>query len=145
MTSLRFSGVFLCLAWLAGAVAAEPDYGNAVVQSVTRVYDGDTFRVTIKGWPPIVGERMPVRVQGVDTPEIKGQCAREKQLAQQARQFTVERLRRGQRIELRNIRRGKYFRLLAAVYIDGHSLAEALIEAKLARPYQGGARQGWCP
>jgi len=47
-------------------------------------------------------------------------------------------------IELQDIQRGKYFRILARVYIDGEELAGKLILAGLARAYDGGARKGWC-
>jgi len=33
---------------------------------------------------------------------------------------------------------------LADVYIDNQSLASLLIANNLARPYQGGKRNGWC-
>lgn len=61
-----------------------------------------------------------------------------------AKQFTVKALRSGKVIELQNIQRGKYFRLLADVYIDGNSLAKGLIASGHARPYNGGKRLGWC-
>lgn len=119
-------------------------FGNAVVSKITSIYDADTFRVNIKGWPGIVGHRMSVRVNGVDAPEMRGKCQKEKERARKAKQFTVAVLRAGKRIELRNIRRGKYFRLLADVYVDGKNLAELLIKNGHARPYHGGHRQGWC-
>lgn len=51
---------------------SEKDYGNATISEVTSIYDVDTFRVNLEGYRPIVGEHICVRVQGVDTPEIKG-------------------------------------------------------------------------
>ena len=47
-------------------------YGSTIVGEVTSIYDGDSFRVNIEGWPPIIGERIPIRVNGVDAPEIRG-------------------------------------------------------------------------
>jgi endonuclease YncB( thermonuclease family) len=120
------------------------NYGNAMVSEVTSIYDADTFRANINGWPPVVGERMPIRVNGVDAPEIRGKCEAEKLAAREAKQFTVAMLRGAKKIELRNLQRGKYFRLLADVYVDGKSLTTALIEAGHARPYHGGTREGWC-
>ena len=38
------------------------DYGNVTVSEVTSIYDADTFTVNIEGYPPIVGERIPVRL-----------------------------------------------------------------------------------
>lgn len=122
----------------------EKTFGNAVVSEVTSIYDGDTFRVNIAGYPDVVGHRVSVRVFGIDTPEMRGKCPAEKEAAQKAKQFTVEKLRSGKKIELRNLRRDKYFRLLAEVYIDNNSLAEMLIKSGLAIPYDGGTKKGWC-
>ncbi len=120
------------------------EYNTLFVTEVTSVFDADTFRVNIKDVPPIIGQRMPVRILGVDAPEIRGKCQAEKVKARLAKQFTVEQLRSAKIIELRNVRRGKYFRLLANVYIDGKNLADSLIQAGHARAYEGGKRQGWC-
>ena len=124
--------------------AADKRFGDVVVSEVTSIYDADTFRVTIKGWPDIIGERMSVRVLGVDAPEIRGKCESEKQAARLAKQFTVDVLRSAKKVELKDIQRGKYFRILANVYVDGENLAQALIQAKHGRVYNGGTRDGWC-
>lgn len=124
--------------------AADKRFGDVMVSEVTSIYDADTFRVNIKGWPDIIGQHMSIRVLGVDAPEIRGKCEAEKIAARKAKQFTVQALRAAHAIELRNIKRGKYFRILADVYIDGKSLAQALISANHARVYDGGARAGWC-
>lgn len=123
---------------------AKKQYGTATVSKVTSIYDADTFRVNIEGWPAIIGEHVPVRVKGVDAPEIRGKCKIEKHLARVAKQFTVEQLRTAKEIRLTNIERGKYFRLLADVEIDGQLLADKLIKAEIARTYLGGKRYDWC-
>jgi micrococcal nuclease len=132
---------------LAIAVLSFPvyaNYGSAIVSEVTSIYDADTFRVNISGWPAVVGERVQIRVKGVDAPELRGKCEAEKVRARKAKQFTVAKLREAQTIQLAELERGKYFRLLAVVYVDGENLEQALINADLARPYDGGTRQGWC-
>ena len=53
-------------------------------------------------------------------------------------------LRAGKRIELRPLRRDKYFRVLADVYVDGKSLSQSLIKAGLGREYHGGKKGSWC-
>ena len=53
-------------------------------------------------------------------------------------------LKRARQVELRSIERGKYFRLVSTVVVDGQDLAEALIEARYGRTYNGGKRLGWC-
>jgi len=43
------------------------------------------------------------------------------------------------------MKRGKYFRIVADVSIDGKSLAKSLINAKLAVIYDGGKKtKDWC-
>jgi len=60
---------------------AAPQYGTVTVSKLISVYDGDTFRVDINSLPPILGKNIPVRVAGIDTPEIQGKCFYEKNLA----------------------------------------------------------------
>ncbi|QBY04272.1 thermonuclease family protein [Thalassotalea sp. HSM 43] len=120
------------------------DYGSITSVVVASVYDGDTFRVNIDNWPSVIGENTPVRVKGVDTPELRAKCAAEKQKAKLAKQFTSQLLENSNKVELRNIQRGKYFRLLADVYVDGHNLAELLINAGHGYSYAGGKRRSWC-
>ncbi len=124
--------------------ASSKAYGNAEVLKVTSVFDGDSFRADLKGFPAIVGEHMAIRINGIDTPELRGECDKEKQLARAAKQFSVERLRVAKNITLKNIRRGKYFRLIADVYIDGVSLGEQLIKHGHAVKYFGQTKPNWC-
>lgn len=111
---------------------------------MTSIYDADTFRANIVGWPAIVGELVPISVQGSDAPEFRGKCQEEKEKARLANQATVAMLRAGEAIELRNIRRDKYFRLLADVYVDVENLAEHLLPSGLAVKYGGGKKSSWC-
>lgn len=135
---------FIAAMFCSSFVLAGEQYGNVIVDEVTSIYDGDTFRANIKSWPPVVGYRIPIRVNGIDTPEIRGKCETEKVLARKAKQVTVQTLRSAKTIELKNIQRGKYFRLVADVYADGQSLADALIRKKLAVRYDGGKKINWC-
>jgi endonuclease YncB( thermonuclease family) len=45
---------------------------------------------------------------------------------------------------LKNIKRGKYFRLIADVYVDGVSLGEQLIKQGHAVKFIGKAKKAWC-
>lgn len=127
------------------------DYGSAIVERVTSVYDADTFRADIAGWPPIIGERIPIRILGINAPELRSRCDteaekdREKALARHAKQFTVAALRRAEHIELRKIDRGSFYRVLAEVYVDGVSLGDMLLDAGLALAYEEGqGGTAWC-
>lgn len=124
--------------------AVEKQYDDIIINEVVSIYDGDTFRVTINNYPAVIGERISIRVLGVDTPELRGKCEKEKRLALLAKQFTVKHLRAAKVIILKNVQRGKYFRLLANVDVDGKDLSALLIQSGHARPYAGGKRSGWC-
>lgn len=45
---------------------------------------------------------------------------------------------------LKNIKRGKYFRLLADVYVDGVNLGDQLIKHAHAVRYEGKTNNNWC-
>lgn len=115
-----------------------------VINEVITVYDGDTFRVNIDEFPPIIGENIAIRILGIDTPEIKGNCQQERQLAIKARDFTRKYLNSGSVISLTDLKRDKYFRILANVYIDGKNLGDALLMQNLAVVYLGKKKFNWC-
>ena len=126
------------------SVQASPQYGTVTVSKVISVYDGDTFRVNIDSLPPIVGKNIAIRVNGVDTPEIRGKCQYEKNLALKARDFVRGKLANAKEIKLTNLQRGKYFRVVANVVVDGVSLEQELLDNELAYEYSGGKKLSWC-
>ena len=126
------------------SVQAAPQYGTAIVSKVISIYDGDTFRVDIDSLPPIVGKNIPIRLNGVDTPEIQGKCQYEKDLAIKARDFVRNKLANAKEIRLTKLQRGKYFRVVADVMIDGVSLEQELLDNALAYKYTGGKKSSWC-
>ena len=126
------------------SVEAAPEYGTVTVSKVISVYDGDTFRVDIDSLPPIVGKNIPIRLNGVDTPEIRGKCEYEKDLAIKARDFVRNKLANAKEIKLNNLQRGKYFRVVANVIVDGVSLEQELLDNELAYKYTGGKKSSWC-
>lgn len=125
------------------ALAKPKIYGDATVTKVISVYDGDTFFADIKGHPDISGKNIGIRIYGIDTPEIRGTSPKIKTLAFKAKEFVIKQLKEGKIIVLKNTRRGKYFRIVAEVWIDGISLGKELIKAKMAKPYFGGKRTKW--
>jgi len=135
----------LCNLSLYAEALSNKNYGNTLVSEVTSIYDGDTFRANLAGYPEIIGYRIGIRVNGIDTPEMRGKCQKEKDLARKAKQFAVTKLRSAKKIELRNMKRGKYFRIVADVYVDNRNLGTLLIENHLAVPYDGGHKaKDWC-
>lgn len=107
--------------------------------SLASVYDGDTFRVHLACKYGVFCKTIPIRVRGVDCPEIKGGSIETKVLAKQAKAFTKSFLKSG-KILLRNCGRDKYFRLLCDVKVNGQNLGKELIKAGHAIPYDGGTK-----
>ena len=139
----KLSLLFICFLGVF-SVQAAPEYGTAIVSKVISVYDGDTFRVDIDSLPPIVGKNIPIRLNGVDTPEIRGKCQYEKDLALKARDFVRNKLANAKEIKLTKLQRGKYFRVVADVMVDGVSLEKMLLDNELAYKYTGGKKSSWC-
>jgi endonuclease YncB( thermonuclease family) len=133
----------VCFLILSAALFAKHTYGNLVVETVKRVHDGDTFIADIADVHPIIGKGISIRIKGIDSPEITDKRPDVKALAIEAREYVKARLSGVSRIELNNIGRDKYFRILADVYVDGVNLAEELLEEGLAVPYHGKTRPEW--
>ncbi len=114
---------------------------------VTDAFDGDTLSVEATIWPDLVWTGS-VRVKGVDTPEIQGECKEEQTLAIEARDY-VRVLLMNKAVRLTDVENDKYGgRVMARVYFrEGESwvdLADRLIEMGLGQAYLGGVREEWC-
>lgn len=122
------------------------DFGtfNIEKDDFIRVYDGDTFFIKHDNCPPVLCERIGVRINGIDTPEIRGKCQLEKDAAILAKKELQAALESGYSIELRHTTKEKYGRLLGELYIDDENFGDTLVAKGLARAYDGGARSGWC-
>src|SRR6056297_1082094 len=103
-------------------------------------YDGDTITFDLPNVHSLFGKKVSVRVNGVDTPEVRTKSQCEKDMARTARRLVKNILSRAKRIDLKNVQRGKYFRIVADVYADGKSLKDYLLKNKLARAYDGGTK-----
>ena len=109
-------------------------------------YDADTITFEIEGVHPLLGKKISVRVSGVDTPEMRTKNKCEKALAKQAKRYVASVVQKAKRIDLKNIKRGKYFRVVADVELDGQSLSKSLLKKGFAYPYDGGTKSkvDWC-
>ena len=111
-----------------------------LVGKVIKVYDGDTITIASKlpnTETPIY--RFSVRLNGIDSAEIKGKTANEKRLAIEARDELHE-LIFGKMIHLKNISTEKYGRILADVYLDDLHVNQWMLDNGLAVPYDGGTK-----
>lgn len=111
-----------------------------------RNYDGDTIVFNVPYWPAIVGEKISIRVRGIDTPEIRSKSSCEKKKAIEARDLVKGILSEAREIKLESPDRGKYFRVVADVLVDGFSVKDILLSKHLAIPYDGGRKRSydWC-
>lgn len=130
--------------WLLALPAAAAFYGPYQLVAPVAI-DGDTLRADVPIWPDTLVD-VSIRVLGVDTPELRGACAAEKDLAQKAKAFTDAWLQANGPVVIDRVKPDKYQGRFDAVVTgkDGASLAEALIQSGLGRPYAGGTRAGWC-
>lgn len=93
----------------------------------------------------LIGNKISIRINGIDTPEIRGKCQQEKELAVTAKGFVEGLLTVADSIDLISMQRGKYFRIVADVVADGKMVKEALLEEGLAVIYQGKTKtKDWC-
>lgn len=96
-----------------------------------RNYDGDTITFNIPDVHPLLGYEIPIRVRGIDAEELRTKSTK----AIQAKEFVHELLSNASNIDLVSPKRGKYFRIVADVMVDGISLADELLKRDLVIPY----------
>jgi endonuclease YncB( thermonuclease family) len=108
---------------------------------VIKVYDGDS--ITIAAYLPMDSSplfRFSVRLNGIDTPEIKGKNEDEKEAAKEARD-ALSNLILHKVITLKNVNTEKYGRILADVYLDDLCVNDWLIKEHYAVKYDGGTKK----
>lgn len=118
---------------------------NSYEAKVISVTDGDTVKVVVEVWAS-QSLTTAIRLRGVDTPEIKGKCAGERELAAKGKARVAGLLPAGTTVTLTQLGPDKYHgRHVAAIVLrDGTNVAALLIAEGLARPYDGGKKSSWC-
>jgi endonuclease YncB( thermonuclease family) len=107
---------------------------------VIKVYDGDTITVATMLYE--VAYRFSVRLNGIDTPEIKGGSAQEKERAVLARDELSSRLM-NKIVTLKNVSTEKYGRVLADVYLEDECINQWMIQQGHAKEYHGGHKEAF--
>ena len=108
---------------------------------VIKVYDGDT--ITIAAYMPYADSslfRFSVRLNGIDTPEIKGHSDEEKKAAKVSRAALNEKLLH-RVVTLKNVQTEKYGRILADVYLDDLHINQWMLDNNYAVKYDGGTKE----
>ena len=119
---------------------------NPYPWKVTRAVDGDTVEVQVKWLPVELGDKLKIRIYGVDTPEKGGRasCPAEAERGAAATEFTKKFLK-GKVVTV-DIKEWDKFggRVLGDVNVDGKSLRTELIKNGFAREYFGDKKKSWC-
>ena len=84
-------------------VNAKQNFGDYEGAIYVRNYDGDTITFNLPNLHPIIGKKIRVRLNGIDTPEVKGKCDKEKYDAEQAREMVEDILKDAENITLKNM------------------------------------------
>ena len=108
---------------------------------VIKVYDGDSITIAAKlPFDDSTLYRFSVRLNGIDTPEIKGKTPDEKEAAKHARD-ALSSLILNKNITLKNVDNEKYGRILADVYLGDLHINDWLIRERYAIRYDGGTKK----
>lgn len=138
--------LLLAMTWFPGFAAGQRVRMQSVSAVVVKVHDGDTFTVTVPGWPAIVSP-IQVRLHGIDAAELGDPRPVEGTFADLARDWLTALLPPGTAVTLRTVRRDKNFRLLGKLEarVDGEQrdVASELLRRGLARPYSGRGPKPW--
>ncbi|MGO7266127.1 thermonuclease family protein [Rhizobium johnstonii] len=100
------------------------------------ILDGDTIIVQ--------GEH--IRLEGINAPELKGECREEKVRALRARARLAQLLEKAQ-IDIERSGYDRYRRTLAFVAVEGEAVGDVLMREGLSRKWvqqYGGQAEPWC-
>jgi endonuclease YncB( thermonuclease family) len=116
-------------------------------------YDGDTCRINfIKNITEnyavhkFFADDVRIRILGIDTPEIRGKCAKEKRLAVKARDYLNYTLKKANSIIIdidNNNKLDSLGRYLAVLYVDDININNVMLVRGYARVEQQGYHD-WC-
>lgn len=139
------AGLLLATGLAGTSVPGAERLAGPVPADLLGVVDGDTVDVRAHIW---LGQTVETRVRldGIDAPELRGDCAAERAAAAAA-EHRLAALLGGGPVVLTDIRHGTWAgRVVARVTApDGIDVAGALIAEGLAAPYDGrGGRPDWC-
>ncbi len=149
LVSLVLSFTFVPSMNMAFANTCSHGDGSFKCVEFVRNLDGDTFVVDIPDVHHFFGSDISIRIRGINTGEIKnykGKTKCEHEMAIMAKEELAGILEKANVIELRDTQRGKYFRVLADVYVNRRSISRHMLKKSLAVEYYGGNKGGvdWC-
>lgn len=113
-------------------------YPPISVAKVIKVYDGDTVTIASK-----IGEvvyKFQVRLNGIDTAELRGTTGNTQRMAQLAKE-KLHNIIFNEPIELKNICYEKYGRILCDIYYHDLHINQWMLDHHLAIPYDGKTKE----
>ena len=123
------------------------------ILKVVSLYDGDTIHCSGLLEVPPSPFKFSIRLNGIDTPEMKSKSTQEKEHAKKSKQALSEMIPPGSLINLNlsdkdgPIEYDKYGRVLAYVYTKKNgkdvNLSDWMLENKYAVKYDGGTKHEW--
>ena len=113
---------------------------------VNKVVDGDTVEVEVNFLPQELGNKLKVRVYGVDTPEKgwRAKSIKEALMGSNATKFTTDLLKNAKEVKIKVVSWDKFGgRILGDIIVDGKSLRQLLLKNGYAREYYGDKKESW--
>lgn len=105
------------------------------IKYVDRVVDGDTVDVTVDLGFDIL-HKVRVRLEGINTPEIRTKDIREKAAGIAATDFLDQLLQNATDLTITTEKTGKYGRYIGTLWDNGHSINETMVTEGYAERYE---------
>lgn len=113
---------------------------------ILRIVDGDTFVISAPFIPKPLKQQIPLRLAGIDTPNVKrwANCDKEAELGERAKAYVETLWKNSKTQKIKFLSMDKYNRILGEVYLDNKNVSDLLIENGYGRKYTGEKKQSWC-
>ncbi|WP_299496193.1 thermonuclease family protein [uncultured Shewanella sp.] len=121
------------------ALIAAPKEASSQTAEIIDIYSADHFNAYL----PKEKIKTQIRLNGVYTPSLQGQCAQETKLALKAKAFVTEYLKNAKKIILTEQTQDENKILWATMYVDGTNLSYVLINKQLGRKLPA-PKESWC-
>jgi|TARA_B110000967_G_scaffold201641_1_gene239233 micrococcal nuclease len=119
--------------------SVEPFQPDVHFGKVIKVYDGDSITIVAKPYENYPAYRFSVRLNGIDTPELRTHDENEKKHGYIARDALSAKIL-NKIVVLKNVGSEKYGRLLADIYFDDENICEWMVIQGYAVRYDGGTK-----
>jgi len=86
-----------------------------------------SFLADIPGAHPLIGRRIEVVIKGIEVPSKNASCKKERELAKKGTELLEFLLKQGREISLHKVERGRRFRLVATVLVNGRDIRKLLM------------------